>query len=459
MPLSTFHISILLFSLLLLGTSFPADLTEITEVEKARVVVGYTSESDLSLLWDADAEIVLNLSSLRAVACYLPATSIDVLRTNPRIRYVEPDDFSLRAFGETRPWGIYRVRAPCGWDNDGNLTVDPDTKASTGAGSCVAVLDTGIDYTHPDLAGKVTFGRSFVSYTTDYADDSVSGHGTHVAGTIAAVDNDIGVIGVAPYSALWAIKVLWSSGSGLVSEFAEGLTWVANQGASIACMSLGTDIDQTVLRDACEYAYNCGMLLIAAAGYDNSSIKYPAKYPWVVAVGATSQNCNRYEYSPSGPELEFVAPGVNISSTLPNGTYGNKDGTSMACAHAAGVAALVFSSPIDPNYSEDEYWDNYEVREKLRQMALDLGSSGKDEEYGYGLVNAWATNQRPLGDINIDWVVDIRDLAFVSGYYGTWWDPPNPQNYSWAIADITIDNRVDIRDLAIVSGNYGKHYP
>jgi len=426
------------------------------EIERKRVVVGYTDESDLALILYAGAEIVRNVPELRFVACYLPALNVDVLKAHPRIRYVEPSDPVFRALGEALPWGVYRVRAPCGWDNNGDLIVDPGTKASTGAGACVAVLDTGIDTDHPDLVGKVIGGRSFVSYTTDYDDDD--GHGTHVAGVIAALDNDIGVIGVAPDATLLAVKVLDNNGTGYPEDIADGLRWVADQGVRTACMAFYSPVDFTPVREACEYAYNCGVLLIAAAGR-TPIIWYPARYPTVVAVGEVDEACNRPEGTPIGPELEFVAPGVNISSTYLNHSYTAMNGSSMACAHVAGMAALVFASPIDHNYSSDDYWNNYEVREKMRQLVLDLGTSGRDDEYGYGLVNGWATNQRPLGDINIDWKVDLKDVLFVAKYFGKAWDPPNPQIYSWAIADITIDNKVDLKDYAIVSGNYGKHYP
>lgn len=456
MLFSTLHLQLLLFSFLLLNTIFPVGVTRAIEIEKRRFLVGYTDESDLALIRDAGGEGFKDFSQIRVVGCYLPLTSVDALKAHPRIRYVEPGDLIVRGCSEVLDWGVYRVRAPCGWDNNGDLIVDPGTKASTGEGVCVAVLDTGIDTDHPDLVDKVINGISFVSGTTGYDDDN--GHGTHVAGIIAALDNDIGVVGVAPNASLWAIKVLDCNLNGNVEDLVEGVLYVVDYGLNIACMALGLPGNSSALYEACQYAYNHGVLLIAAAGY-TSTIAYPARYPTVVAVGDVDEACNRPEGMPVGPELEFVAPGVNINSTVLNGMYALKSGTSMACAQVAGMAALVFASPIDHNYSSDDHWDNYEVREKLRQMALDLGSSGKDEEYGYGLVNGWATNQRPLGDINIDWKVEIGDLAFVIGYYGTWWDPPNPQNYSWAIADITIDNRVDIIDVAIVSGNYGKHYP
>lgn len=203
-------------------------------------------------------------------------------------------------------------------------------------------------------------------------------------------------------------------------------------------------------------AYAAGALLIAAAG--ENTIEYPAKYNnSVIPVGAVYPNLTRPLWSPTGPELEFVAPGVNIYSTWLDRGYANATGTSMAVPHVTATAALIWSSKIDPEYDldGDGVWSNVEMRQKLRHLALDLGPYGRDNEYGWGLINAWATNQRPLGDINVDYQVDMVDLYIAWKAFGSYpgyptWDPR---------ADIDINNTVDMTDLWIVSKNYGKVDP
>jgi subtilisin family serine protease len=159
-----------------------------------------------------------------------------------------------------------------------------------------------------------------------------------------------------------------------------------------------------------------------------------------------------------GFELELVAPGVNINSTWPGDTYKVDTGTSYAVSHVTGVAALIYASKIDPEYDffdGDGEWDNVEVRKKLDDTALDLGSLGKDVYYGYGLVNAWYANQRPPGDVNSDHYVNIKDVTIVSAAYGS---KPGEPNWD-PRADINIDNHVNIKDMVIVQSNFGKSDP
>ena len=287
--------------------------------------------------------------------------------------------------GETLPWGVQRVKANLVWDTDGDMATDPG--ANTGDKIVVAVIDDGIDSEHEDL--KDNFKGGDTGYYTP--------HGTHVAGTIAAVDNNVGVIGVAPEVWLYSFKIEWGA-SDWPDRVARAIRKAAFEyGAQIISMSFGFDEDYSVIRDACDYAYyDEDALLIAAAGNENRNfITYPAKYDSIIAVGATDQNNTRwaatpYDGSNYGPELELVAPGVDINSTYPNNNYQNLSGTSHAVPHVSGVAALTFASRTNPEYDENgnEKWDNDEVRERLKDLAQDLGPSGWDEEYGYGLVDA-----------------------------------------------------------------------
>lgn len=356
---------------------------------------------------------------------------------------------------ENLPWGVERIRADQVWDTDWTQDFVVDPGANAGQGVRVAVIDTGIA-DHPDLAGRVANGISFEigEYWEDYF-----GHGTMVAGIIAAIDNGNHLIGIAPRVSLYAIKAYTPQ------NIANGIDWAVGQGVHIISISQGTSTYNADLETAVNNAYNSGVLLVAAAGNENLGIvTYPAAFDSVVAVGATDQNDNRWvadwnKGSNYGSQLEFAAPGANINSTYPPNTYNVDSGTSFAVPHVTGTAALIFASKVDPNYDSNGngQWDNFEVREKLKDTALDLGYSGKDGYYGYGLVNAWYSNQRPPGDITYDLIVDVIDLSITGFWYGTFFQDPN-----WWYArraDINIDKVVDVIDISIVSIHYGEIDP
>jgi len=271
---------------------------------------------------------------------------------------------------QSTPWGVDRIDADLVWSS------------FTGEGVKIAILDTGIDKDHPDLnyAGGVNFvpqGRKIDSNKFD--DDN--GHGTHVAGTIAAVDNTIGVVGVAPGASIYAVKVLDRSGSGSLTWINNGIYWAITNGMDVISMSLSTQYDYSSFKTAIEAAHNAGIVIIAAAGNDGSEVDYPAAYPDVIAVSATDSSDDYPYWSNYGSEIDVAAPGVSIESTWNDGYYNTISGTSMACPHVAGVAALVLQAY--PSYNPDE------VRDALHQ-AEDLGASGQDIHYGYGLVDAQA---------------------------------------------------------------------
>ena len=250
------------------------------------------------------------------------------------------------------------------------------------------MLDTGINYNHEELIGAYVSGVDLINNDADPFDDN--GHGTHCAGIIAAAhDNNDVVVGVAPQVSLYSVKVLNSAGSGSMSTIISGIQWAVDHGMQVISMSLGASTGSTSLQQACDNAYNQGVLLVAASGNDyRSSINYPARYDSVVAVGATDSLDRRASFSNYGTGLELMAPGVNILSTYkdvsPNDNRNidvvTMSGTSMATPHVAGVAALVFASPIDQIYDADHdgVWDASEVRTKLQSTANDLGTSGKD---------------------------------------------------------------------------------
>lgn len=284
---------------------------------------------------------------------------------------------------ETLPWGIVKINANNVWGTN------------NGSGIRVAIIDTGIDQDHPDLVANIKGGQNFVTVRgridpNKWDDDN--GHGTHVAGIVAAIDNSIGVIGVAPGASLYGVKVLDKAGSGYVSSIINGINWSISNGIQVINMSLGTSSDVQSLHDACDIAYQAGIVIVAAAGNSGDSnpdndVNYPARYSSVIAVAATDSNNIRAPWSSDGPEVAVAAPGVSIYSTYKGGGYSTLSGTSMASPHVAGAVALVLAS--NPSLTPDG------VRTKLQNTAYDLGTPGQDPYYGFGLIDAYAAVTAP----------------------------------------------------------------
>ena len=267
---------------------------------------------------------------------------------------------------ETIPAGIAQIKAPAAWDS------------SRGKAIKVAVLDTGIDYTHPDLVANFKGGISFVPTETSPMD--FNSHGTHCAGTIAAAINGAGVVGVAPAASLYAVKALDKNGSGQFSWIIAGIDWCIKNGIRIISMSLGGSSAPSALETMCNLAWSKGLLLVAAAGNSGGPVGYPAKYASVVAVSAIDSTNMIAGFSSRGPEVELCAPGVNVLSTVPGGGYGTKSGTSMACPHVSGAAALAWGA--------HRYANNVTIRRLLAWTSDNLGLPGRDPLYGYGRVDA-----------------------------------------------------------------------
>ncbi len=229
-------------------------------------------------------------------------------------------------------WGIARVDAPAAWDY------------TEGAGVRVAVIDTGIDTTHPDLQGKVDGGYNAITGSQapgSYVDDN--GHGTHVAGIIAAIRDGKGVVGVAPKARLYAVKVLDADGTGSLSDVIKGIIWAADNGMQVANMSLGSPQGSAAMEEALRYAEARGVVVVAAAGNSGASVGYPGAYPETIAVSASDWNDQLASFSSRGPQVKFIAPGVDIVSTYLGGGYLSLSGTSMATPFVTGMAALAVS--------------------------------------------------------------------------------------------------------------------
>lgn len=371
--------------------------------EKVKTIIVFKdnpTQDDISFLKNQGAVVRYQYNIIPGLSLELPIQAVNRINemcSNPKnpatpkicsnIESIEPDH-QVSALSrpapsqpaQTLPWGIKRVGADLSWVK------------STGKGIKIAVVDTGIDYTHTDLDANVKDCVTFVTGTSDCKDDN--GHGTHVAGTIAAENNSIGVVGVAPDAWLYGVKVLNRKGSGWTSDVIAGIDWSNSNGMQVITMSLGSSFDNSALHLAVDTAYNNGIVIVAAAGNDyGGAIIYPANYSSVIAVTATDKNNAIASFSNIGTKAELAAPGVSIFSTYKGGTYATLSGTSMATPHVTGAVAVLLATDINlyPGYdlNGDGMWDPVEVRNRLHDTANDLGVAGPDKYFGYGLVNAF----------------------------------------------------------------------
>ena len=200
------------------------------------------------------------------------------------------------------------------------------------------VIDTGIDMTHPELSGILKGGWNAISTAATFNDDN--GHGTHCSGTIAAKDDDQGVVGVAPQIDLYGVKVLDANGSGTFDDVIAGMLWAVENKMEVASMSLGASSGNQALADAVEAMRKGGVILIAAAGNSGGSVGYPAAYPGAIAIAASDSKDKLASFSSRGPQVAVIAPGVAVKSTYMGGGYDTLSGTSMATPHVAGLTAL-----------------------------------------------------------------------------------------------------------------------
>jgi subtilisin family serine protease len=319
-----------------------------------------------------------------AVAASLPAAAVAALASHPRVAFIEPDIEVTAVDAELdSAWGVKQIGAG---------VAHAATPPIVGAGVHVAVIDSGIDYTHPDLFANYAGGWDFYSNDADPMDDC--GHGTHVAGTVAAASNSEGVVGVAPGVRLYALRVLAKQNgnqcSGPTSGIIAAIDWAARNGIQVTNNSYGSTSPSATADQAFANAAALGIVHVAGAGNNGTcdgagdSVIYPAGYRSVIAVAAVNSLDARACFSSTGPDVEVAAPGVQINSTLLGGGYGLKGGTSMASPHVAGTAALLLGEwPADANGNGRV---NDEVRNAIAASALDLGTAGRDPLYGFGRV-------------------------------------------------------------------------
>jgi subtilisin family serine protease len=361
--------------------------------------------------------------------------TLNRLNSDPSVVSVEPES-QVRAFSTppyfTSQWGITTVAS------------ESVSATTQGAGIVVAVVDSGVNANNPDLAGRVMDGVDYrdgfsylnssglidncVSYTdaryfgrpvhADYGKYDPNGHGTHVAGVISS--NGIGVKSVAPQATIMPVRVLSSSGSGDVSDVACGVIYAANNGAHVINMSLGADEDSPSLRAAVSYAISKDVVVVAASGNDGTTgvNTYPAALPDVIGVGAISNNSEQSiaYFSNQGNYVDVVAPGVGIWSTCSSpsedcstsdgdSNYESLSGTSMATPFVAGLAALILSLDQDLRFSD--------VASIITSSAIDKGTPGYDQVFGFGLINAPAaiTKTREMSAIYAQQVRDEQIAA------------------------------------------------
>lgn len=299
----------------------------------------------------------------------LPAFVFPDLGEIPRfVRAPEAVNGPAAEADREQPWGVQRVKAALAWPR------------AQGAGVKVAVIDTGIDRSHSDIA--VAGGFNAVDPAKPQEWDDREGHGTHVAGTIAAKRDGEGVVGVAPRASVYSVRVLDENGNGTYDDVIAGIDWAVANGMHVANMSLGADEGSPALELAVKKAAERGLVIVAASGNSAGPVGYPAQYPETIAVGASDKDDKTAWFSNRGPEVDFIAPGVDVVSLKRGGGLDSNSGTSMATPHVAGLAALALSMGAR------------DVRAALAAASTKLPGA-RDEEQGHGLPDGLGARRAP----------------------------------------------------------------
>jgi subtilisin len=269
------------------------------------------------------------------------------------------------------PWGVNHIRAPEVWS------------LSTGKRIKIGVIDTGVDYSHPDLQRSVYGGINLVHRHLLPMDDN--GHGTHIAGTIAAASQSSGIIGVAPHGAIYAVKAFDYNGSAFVSDIIQGIEWCVHYRMDIINMSFGMKNHSKALEAAVRNAVNSGKVVVASSGNNGkiNQLDYPARFPQTIAVGATTRNHKIAKFSNRGQRIDIYAPGEKIYSTWLHGKYNVMSGTSMATSHVSGVIALMLAAK--PGLSPKQ------IKYMLQRNASTLGLKSQKTSARPGEVSASRT--------------------------------------------------------------------
>jgi len=287
--------------------------------------------------------------------------------------YKREDVISIQDAKQKYGWEITAFDLPKTW------------KWTQGEGVTVAVLDTGVDLDHEDLAENLLPGKNFVNKKEPPTDSQ--GHGSHIIGSICASNNDLGIVGVAPKSKVIPVKVLDNNGSGKLKDVADGILWAVDQKVDFITMSLGSPYAVPEVHKAIQYAASKGIVVWCAAGNAGKThnIFYPAAYPETIGIGAIDENFDRASFSCTGPDLDFLAPGVKILSTVPKNWYAVLSGTSMANPFAVGIGCLLLSYKRKKNLnlslnSSKDYIDF------LKEYTISIKDKNKLFE-GFGIID------------------------------------------------------------------------
>lgn len=348
------------------------------DFERLPAAEAFSIQAADQVLSQHQVNAIMHLDIVQASVAELNRSQLRELEKHPAVEYIELDHKRflsdvITPMAQTTPYGITMVQA--------NQVSDANSSNMS-----VCVIDTGYQSNHADLPSSGVTGASFQGHGNWFSDGN--GHGTHVAGTIVALDNNIGVVGVLPSGlvGLHNVKIFNDSGNWTnASNLIQAIQSCQNAGAKVVNMSLGGGSSNITERNAMNNFNNSGMLLVAAAGNaGNTSFSYPASYDAVVSVAAVNSSKNLASFSQRNSQVEISGPGVNVASTWNNGGYNSISGTSMASPHVAGVAALVWSN--HPQCT------NTQIRNVLNQTAERRGTSGRNTSYGWGIVRAKAAH-------------------------------------------------------------------
>lgn len=290
---------------------------------------------------------------------------------------IREEVLSMQDVSQNAGWAITAFNLPSAWEH------------TKGEGVVVAVLDSGCQLDHCDLVENLLPGKNFVNPKLPPEDDN--SHGTHATGIICALDNNYGMVGVAPKAKVIPVKVLDKNGNGDLNIVAQGIRWAADQGVDFISLSLGSPNPLQQIRKAIQYAEKKGVVIFCAAGNSGFSddIFYPAAYPEPISIGAVDENLIRCKFSCTGKNLDFMAPGNKILSTVPKNWYALLSGTSMACPWAVGIACLILSCK-----RKGEFKVSLETAEDYRNIfkaysteIADKDLSNKSFYEGFGIID------------------------------------------------------------------------
>lgn len=385
------------------------------ENDLEKVIISFEDSIDHQALEDMGAVIHSELDAISSVIASIPSTTILQADTNINVKALSDEEI-FKAAAQQPSWGYQHIKAPTALK-----------LGYTGKGVKIAVIDSGINSQHPDLS--VAGGASMIEGSSPFTDGN--GHGTHVAGVIAALNNSYGVVGAAPDAQIYSVKVLSSGGGGTLQAVLDGIQWAIDQKMDIINLSLTTEYDIPELKAIVKKAYDSGIIIVAAAGnietvdtkgirvQDQSDVLFPARYPSVIAVGSTDTNNKLSNFSYRGPSVELVAPGEGIYSTYADSlTAGHEDyraseGTSVSTPFAAAVFAQY--KQAYPHLS------NNQLRETVRRAAIDLGPKGKDSSFGHGLVQSLQSKVALFPDLRTNYwysssIQYIFDRGVIHGF-------------------------------------------